>query len=104
MLTALYILYSHKKWPVPTPHEVNYLFNLKSNPDQKGTGFFHFCHQETGRTFLTDTTHISNVGTYYQEYFLTTDMIANNLSFTQGGKTFVSLAVTIYLVFSSTFS
>ena len=83
MLVALYILYSHKKWPIPTPHEVNYLFDLKSNPNQENTGFFHFYHQETGCTFLTDTTFISNVGRYHLEYFLTTDMVANNLAFTQ---------------------
>ena len=65
MLSALYILYSHKKWPVPTPHEVNYLFDLKSNPNQENMGFFHFCHQEMTRTFLSDTTFISNVGKYH---------------------------------------
>ena len=91
MLAALYILYSQKKWPVPSPHEVNYLFDLKSNPNHEGTGFFHLCHQETGRTFLTEKTHISNVGRYYQEYFLTVDMVANNLAFVRGGKIFVSL-------------
>ena len=92
MLAALYILYKFRKWPEPTPHEVNFLFDLKSNPNQEGTGFFHFCHQETRRTFLTDTSHISNVGRYYQEYFLTADLVADNLAFARGGKTFASLA------------
>ena len=44
MLAALYIMYNQKKWPMPLPHEVNYLFDLKSNPNQENTGFFHFCH------------------------------------------------------------
>ncbi|XP_062096704.1 uncharacterized protein LOC133802419 [Humulus lupulus] len=86
MLAALYILYKLKKWPEPTPHEVNFLFDVKFNPNQEGTGFFHFFHQETGRTFLADTTHISNVGRYHQEYFLTPDLAVDNLAFTRGGK------------------
>ena len=32
MLAALYVLYKLNKWPEPSPHEVNYLFDLKSNP------------------------------------------------------------------------
>ena len=86
MLTALYILYKLKKWPEPTPHEVNYLFDLKSNPQQYGTGFFHLCHQETNRTFLSATTCISNMGQYNKEYFLTPDITSNNLAFARGGK------------------
>ena len=49
--------------------------------------------QETGRTFLTDTTFISNVGKYHLEYFLTTNMVANNLAFTQRGNTFAVMVV-----------
>ena len=86
MLAALYVLYKLNKWPEPSPHEVNYLFDLKSNPQHNGTGFFHFCHQETGRTFLSGTTHISNVGHYNKEYFFTPDIASNNLAFARGGK------------------
>ena len=85
MLAALYVLYKLNKWPEPSPHEVNYLFDLKSNPQHNGTGFFHFCHQETGRTFLSGTTHISNVGHYNKEYFFTPDISSNNLAFARGG-------------------
>ena len=71
------------------PHEINYLFDLKSNHNQDNTGFFHLCHQESTRTFLSETTYKSNVGKYFQEYFLTTDLVANNLVFTEGGKFFI---------------
>ena len=93
MLSTLYILYNHKKWPVPSPHEINYVFDLKSNHNQDSTGFFHLCHKETNCTFLSKTTYKSNVGKYHQEYFLTTDLVANNLAFTQGGNFFIFLVI-----------
>ena len=40
VLSALYILYYFKRWGVPSPHEINYLFDLKSNPKQNNMGFF----------------------------------------------------------------
>ena len=86
VLSALYILYHFKRWGVPSPHEINYLFDLKWNPNQNNTGFFYFAHQESYRTFLSDVTFQSNPGKYYQEYFLTSEMEANNLTFCHSGK------------------
>ena len=86
VLSALYILYNFKGWGVPSPHEINYLFDLKSNPNQNNTGFFYFAHQESHRVFLSDVTFQSNPGKYYSEYFFTTDMNANNLAFCHSGK------------------
>lgn len=87
-LFALYILYKFKSWGEPSPHEVNYLFNLKSNPSHSGTCLFYLTHQETGHVFLSDVTYKSNVGKYQQKYFLTADMAANNLAFNKVGKNF----------------
>jgi hypothetical protein len=85
VLSTLYILYHFKRWGVPSPHEINYLFDLKSNPNQNNTRFFYFAHQESHRTFLSDVTFQSNPGKYYQEYFMTSQMNASNLAFCQSG-------------------
>ena len=61
VLSALYILYKFKNWGASSPHEINYIFDLKSNLGHHGTIFFYLTHQETGRTFLSDVTHKSNV-------------------------------------------
>ena len=89
MLSALYILYHFKRWGVPSPHEINDLFDRKSNPRQNTTGFFYFAHHDSHRVFLSDVTFQSNPGKYYQEYFLTSDMNANNLAFCHSGKNVV---------------
>ena len=86
LLLTLYILYYFKRWGVPSPHEINYLFDLKSNPNQNNTWFIYFSHQEPHRTFLSDVTFKSNPGKYYHEYFLISEMEANNLAFCQSGK------------------
>ena len=85
VLSALYILYRFKGWGEPSPYEINYLFYLKTNTSHHGTSFFYLTHQETSRVFLSDVTYKSNVGKYQQEYFLTTDMVANNLAFCRSG-------------------
>lgn len=97
VLSALYILYYFKRWGVPSPHEINYLFDLKSNPNQNNTSFFYFAHQESHHTFLSDVTFQSNPGKYYQEYFLTSQINANNLAFCHSGTVFYLLS-TSYLL------
>ena len=43
-------------------------------------------HQESGGFFLSDEIYKSNPGKFYQEYFLATDMVVNNLAFCRSGK------------------
>ncbi|XP_062114909.1 uncharacterized protein LOC133828836 [Humulus lupulus] len=84
-LSALYILYFLNGWDEPTPHEVHYLFDLRTNPSHNNSGFFHFYHRHRGITYLNGISHKSNAGKYHKEYFLTLDIEANNLAFTRSG-------------------
>ncbi|XP_062116500.1 uncharacterized protein LOC133830528 [Humulus lupulus] len=84
-LSALYILYFLQGWDEPTPHEVHYLFDFRTNPTHRNTGFFHLYHRQKGIRYLCGIAHKSNPGKYYREYFLTSDIKANNLAFTHAG-------------------
>ena len=84
-LSALYILYFLQGWDPPTPHEVHYLFDFRTNPSHKNTCFFHLFHSHKGIKYLHGIAHKSNPGKYYTEYFLTSDIKANNLAFTHVG-------------------
>ncbi|XP_062105284.1 uncharacterized protein LOC133816949 isoform X1 [Humulus lupulus] len=84
-LSALYILYYMQGWDERTPHEIHYLFDFRTNPSHKNTGFFHLFHRQKGVKYLCGIAHKSNPGKYYTEYFLTSDIRANNLAFTHAG-------------------
>ena len=71
----------------PNRHPKRLIFSSISNPTNE-TGFFYFTHQDSGAIFLCDVTYKLNLGKYYQEYFLTPNMVANNLAFNRGGKLF----------------
>ena len=61
------------------------MFDFRTNPTHKNTGFFHLYHRQKGITYLSGIAHKSNPGKYYREYFLTSDIKANNLAFTHVG-------------------
>ena len=84
-LSALYVLYLSRKWKPPTPHEVHFLFDLKTNPGQKNSGFFHLFHRQRGVRFLHGIAHKSNPGKYFDEYFMTSDIHSTYTSFRHAG-------------------
>ena len=68
-----------------TPHEVHFLFDLKTNPVQKNSGFFHLFHRQRGVRFLHGIAHKSNPGKYFDEYFMTSDIHSTYTSFRHTG-------------------
>ena len=84
-LSALYVLYFFRKWKPPTPHEVHFLFDLKTNPGQKNSGFFHLFHRHKGTQYLHGIAHKSYPGKYFEEYFMTSDIHSTYTAFRHAG-------------------
>ena len=84
-LVALYVIYHSRGWKPPTPHEVRYLFDMKTNLGQKNIGFFHLFHRQKGVRYLHGISHKSNAGKYFSEYFTTSDIRSAYTSFIHAG-------------------
>ncbi|XP_062115392.1 uncharacterized protein LOC133829661 isoform X2 [Humulus lupulus] len=87
ILSTLKVLYHQKKWPTPSPLEIHYMYNLKANPgrdDHSTDGFYYLsAWPQASINLVTDIP--SNAGPYKKNFFFTTAIKSQNLSFQRAG-------------------
>uniref|UniRef100_A0A803P746 Cyclin-like domain-containing protein n=1 Tax=Cannabis sativa TaxID=3483 RepID=A0A803P746_CANSA len=73
--------YFQKGWEMPSPHDVNWFFNLKSNPHHNWSKYFYVSQLEFA--WLTGTTYnkVFKIGGYCPDYYIAEGVEAYHFSF-----------------------